>query len=692
MKLHAILMPRKWRTSMGRAIMAVLPPCNFLTLHYLYFIATCMVASIIFYLTSTPWKSVAYVDAIFLCVSAMTGAGLNTVDLSTLNTFQQAILFILLILGSAILISSTVLMVRKQAFEEKLKHVSEEREASRRASALELQNSTVEPDAPLSEGDSQVQSKGNLEVQDESSTFRDDQIQWVDDDQITVGDVQARHHHHHRRVFPMAGVGARPDLNNHPRDVAAPLPLYTDDTSVSGFKGIIRGTQKYFSSKGTISRNSQFYGLTSAEREKLGGVEYKAVSFLWIIVSLYFLMFLVLGIVGMGSWLAANHPEVSEVNGLSPFWTGAFFAVSAFVNSGMSLLDANMTALQLNAYPLLTLGMLILAGNTLYPCFLRFIVWTMRMMLPNTPSWKSWRVTLDFILDHPRRVYTNLFPARHTWYLLATIIILNGIDWAAFELLSIGNKEIEALPTEYRVLDGLFQALAVRAGGFYVVTIADLRQGLLVLYDRPIQPILTFSQYVSAFPVLVTIRNTNVYEERSLGIYADDETPETRANTSRSSVLMDLVRHHMGRPNLSESSRSYFVHQQVRSQLSHDIWWIALAVLFIAIAESDHYNNQPVAFSTFNIIFEVVSAYGCVGVSLGYPGKNYSFCGAWHTISKLILAAVALRGRHRGLPVAIDKAIMLPSESLAWAEEEDAALRRERTRNWGLDRVPIGSV
>ena len=58
-----------------------------------------------------------------------------------------------------------------------------------------------------------------------------------------------------------------------------------------------------------------------------------------------------------------------------------------------------------------------------------------------------------------KQVYTNLFPARHTWYLLGTIIILNGIDWAAFELLSIGNKDIESLPTEYRVLDGLFQAL-----------------------------------------------------------------------------------------------------------------------------------------------------------------------------------------------------------------------------------------
>lgn len=155
---------------------------------------------------------------------------------------------------------------------------------------------------------------------------------------------------------------------------------------------------------------------------------------------------------------------------------------------------------------------------------------------------------------------------------------------------------------------------------------------------------------------------------------------------------MDLIRHHLGRPGLSETSRGYFVHQQLRSQLSHDLWWIALAVLFIAIRESDHYESQPVAFSTFNIIFEVVSAYGCVGVSLGFPGKNYSFCGAWHTISKLILAAVALRGRHRGLPVAIDKAIMLPSESLAWAEEEDAAMRRDRSRAWAQEHGPVGSV
>lgn len=333
------------------------------------------------------------------------------------------------------------------------------------------------------------------------------------------------------------------------------------------------------------------------------------------------------------------------------------------------------------------MGFLILAGNTLYPCFLRFSIWVMRHFLPRTKWCEEWKIVLEFILDHPRRVYTHLFPKRHTWYLLATIILFNGIDWAGFEVLSIGNTAVQSLGG-YRVLDGLFQAFAVRSGGFYVVTIADLHQGLLVLY--------VLMMYVSAFPVLVTIRNTNVYEERSLGIYANDHLAEDQRHhaslgsfvghikamispSSSKKPSQDSGISHMDENN---TSRSYFVRQQLRSQLSHDIWWICLAVLFITIAEAPHFTIDPLSYSTFNIIFEVVSGYGCVGISVGLPDQNYSFCGGWYTISKLILIAVMLRGRHRGLPVAIDKAVMLPHESLAWAEEEDAAMRLEGSRSW----------
>ena len=76
-------------------------------------------------------------------------------------------------------------------------------------------------------------------------------------------------------------------------------------------------------------------------------------------------------------------------------------------------------------------------------------------------------------------------------------------------------------------------------------------------------------------------------------------------------------------------------------------------------------------YSTWNIIFEVVSAYGTVGLSLGVPFDNYSFSGIWHTLSKLILIAVMIRGRHRGLPYAIDRAVMLPGEELMERMDEE---------------------
>ena len=62
------------------------------------------------------------------------------------------------------------------------------------------------------------------------------------------------------------------------------------------------------------------------------------------------------------------------------------------------------------------------------------------------------------------------------------------------------------------------------------------------------------------------------------------------------------------------------------------------------------------------VVFELVSAYGTVGLSLGVPYANFSFSGALSPLSKLIVCAVMLRGRHRGLPVAIDRAVILPFE------------------------------
>ena len=335
-------------------------------------------------------------------------------------------------------------------------------------------------------------------------------------------------------------------------------------------------------------------------------------------------------------------------------------------------------AFQTADYMLITMSLMILAGNTCYPIFLRLIIWTLFKLLPdNVERWHDWKVTLRFLLDHPRRCYTNLFPSRHTWWLLVTLIGLNGTDWAAFEILNIGNPTVTSLPHGARTLDGLFQAFAVRSGGFYVVPIANLRIGLLILY--------VIMMYISVYPVVITMRNSNVYEERSLGIYADDPQAKAQeqdpANNDNNKAFFHRLKRTMTTNSHSGTieSRGYFVRQQLRGQLAHDLWWIVLAVLFITITETSQFERDPTTYSVFNVLFEVVSAYGCVGISVGLPNVAYSFCGGWHKLSKLILCAVMLRGRHRGLPVAIDRAVLLPGEHLAAAEEEDAMIRLDRS-------------
>ena len=290
---------------------------------------------------------------------------------------------------------------------------------------------------------------------------------------------------------------------------------------------------------------------------------------------------------------------------------------------------------------------------TSYPIFLRLIIWMMQKLTPDNEYYQDFRNTLRFVLDHPRRVYTNMFPSHPTWWLAFVVILLNGTDWAAFELLNIGNKNLESIPRHARVLDGFFQAIAIRSGGFYVVSISTLRIGVQVLY--------VLMMYISVYPVVITMRNSNVDEERSLGIYTEDiQNPSKKSEED-------------ARPSsrVAQSARRYFVKQQLRNQLAHDLWWIMMTILVIMCIEAGNFERDPITYSVFNVAFEVVSGYACVGVSTGLPNESYSLSGGWHICSKLILVAVMLRGRHRGLPVAIDRAILLPGETLSFAEEED---------------------
>jgi hypothetical protein len=204
------------------------------------------------------------------------------------------------------------------------------------------------------------------------------------------------------------------------------------------------------------------------------------------------------------------------------------------------------------------------------------------------------------------------------------------------------------LPAGIKVLNGIFEAVSTRTAGFSCVNLAQLHPAVQFSY--------MVMMYISVFPIAISVRRTNVYEEKSLGVYSSNDVDEAA----------------------NQSDLSY-VGSHLRRQLSFDLWYIVLGFFVINIVEGKKIMRDE--FSMFAVLFEVVSAYGTVGMSLGHPSINASLCAKFSVAGKLVLIAMMIRGRHRGLPYGLDRAILLPSESLNAREAADASDRMARLQS-----------
>jgi Trk-type K+ transport system membrane component len=744
-------------------ISRVLPPLNFITIHYTYFTVGCLLSSLIFWGSSEPFGEISYIDSLFMVTSAFTNTGLNTVNVSDMTTWQQVLLWILMIVGSPVWVSIWTVLVRKHAFEKRFEDIvvaereMKKRQASlRRAPALHTALSMGKPRSeppnvsrlpglgskpPTSDGiDSSTELAGlgsrprrlhsaphapiALDLDRERTIVADS---GDDRDPETAGD-------HISFVMPES-TRSRTQTSTT-RDLVLPerRPSTGSDASSSiDLEDFLFHWEKILG-KHNVSHNGQFHDLSSEEREQIGGTEYRALKILALTVPMYFVLWQLFGAIALGAWMSVYAQQRSEIAGVEPWWAGIFLSVSAFNNGGLSVFDDSLVSFGRSYFVLIVIAFLILAGNTAYPILLRLIFWSILKLLNATTAKRTygpWKETLQFILKYPRRVYTTLFPSRATWWLTALLVVINSIDWVCFEILNIGNQKVEAYGIGQRIMDGWFQSIckfpihlvyrlranmcsAVRAAGLIVFPLSDLYIAMQVVY--------LIMMYISVYPVVITMRTSNVYEERSLGIYGDDKTlpapAETDtavqfANTNAStenpfvvpstgepnkgqflrrrktsavignSVKRAMTFHGVGvqapRKSGEDSSRVNFISQQIRGQLAHDLWWLVLAVLLIVLIETSHFMDDPVTYSVFNVLFEGVSAYGCVGLSIGFPNRAYSFAGGCQLGSKLVLCLVMLRGRHRGLPVAVDRAVRLPGEKMHREEEEDSRIRRTMT-------------
>ncbi|GKT51814.1 low-affinity potassium transport protein [Colletotrichum spaethianum] len=283
-------------------------------------------------------------------------------------------------------------------------------------------------------------------------------------------------------------------------------------------------------------------------------------------------------------------------------------------NLGFTLTPDSMATFRDAAWPMLVMTFMAFAGNTCYPVFLRLCIWTTSQLVPKQSQTKE---TLQFLLDHPRRCYTLLFPSRPTWLLFGTVFILNFVDVLLIIVLDLDNPAVTDLPMGPRILSALFQAASARHTGTSTLNLAEV--------NPAVQFSLLTMMYIAVFPIAISVRASNTYEERALGIWAPDAT------------------------GLDENNGVSYVMDHMRNQLSFDLWYIFLGTFLVCIAEARRITDLSEPSS------------GNVGLSLGGPLGNTSMSGHYSVFSKMVICLMMVRGRHRGLPYALDRAITLPT-------------------------------
>ncbi|KAI5071140.1 hypothetical protein GOP47_0013391 [Adiantum capillus-veneris] len=373
-------------------------------------------------------------------------------------------------------------------------------------------------------------------------------------------------------------------------------------------------------------------------------LEYNALSLLSYVLVVYFLGLQIVGFLAIEEYLRKqcklSAKLVEERTQASSTFFAYFSAVAAFSNSGLSLLDDSMVAFRKCNSVLLTHSALMMLGNTMLAPALRFILWLLYHLsrLNNTKDGHHTMMSsCDYLLKQPRRCYTHLFPHQETMWLVGITLGVNGLQLLLLCCLQWNSEAMfgTRLSSIHKLVNATFQSIATRTTGENVVNLPQISTTLRLLY-------LTL-MYFSIYPVFLSRQRTNVSKE------SDHKIPT-----------------------------------QALKLLLRDSTLLFLALLVICTLENHNLSMDPSNFSIFNVVFETVSAYGNVGLSMGYDCTllstttsncnqvPYSFSSKWTNSSKLVLVLLMLLGRQRGLPENIDSALQM--NYLSGSSQDDQKL------------------
>ncbi|GIQ81496.1 cation transporter [Kipferlia bialata] len=328
------------------------------------------------------------------------------------------------------------------------------------------------------------------------------------------------------------------------------------------------------------------------------------------------------------------------------------YALGTVLMSGYSLFAENLVPYACHPFILFCLSGLVVAGNTLYPCLFRVLVSVRSGMSI------SWKAVYLYLLQRPSE----------SWLLLWAWLGMTGWECLVFTVFEVGNPDLEGLNIVARFAVNLFTATSTRGSGFAALSYRNLDTATAVTYT--VMMIIGVYPFISILHTTMTqpVGDTDYDEEEEEAVGSSDDDRERdgweEGRWDRGVDESLLVYKHHGQYDVSESSRwqgftdavSYITRIYTEETVTRDLAVIWFFWLLICTFDSQTLKTDTYA-SEFDVLFEVVTAFGNVGCSMGYPGTNYAFSYALQPMSRVCIIAVALLGRNRGLPMNVDAAM-----------------------------------
>lgn len=202
-----------------------------------------------------------------------------------------------------------------------------------------------------------------------------------------------------------------------------------------------------------------------------------SIKFLGFAVLGYLVIVQILGVASVLLYLTLvpGAERVIRNKGIKTFTFAVFTVVSTFASCGFVPTNENMMVFSKNSGLLWILVPQILLGNTLFPPFLRVLVWGLGKRVKKAEA--------EFLLKNSGEVgYLHLLPSLHSVLLVATVFGFIAAGFVLFCSLEWSSEALRGMSSYEKVVGVIFQCVNARHTGETIVDLSAIAPAVLVFF------------------------------------------------------------------------------------------------------------------------------------------------------------------------------------------------------------------